>query len=86
MNMRTTIDMPPHLMQAAKVKAAERGESLKDLVTRAVAHEIGVPSRSRMVGRVSLPLVGREGEPTVTVSNADIEAAFDAEDIERHGH
>jgi hypothetical protein len=82
--MRTTIDLPDQLMQAAKVKAAERGESLKDLVNRAVAHEIGVPVRSRKGGRVSLPLVGREGEPTVAVSSADIEAAFDAEDIERH--
>jgi hypothetical protein len=83
--MRTTIDIPPHLMQAAKVRAAERGESLKDLVTRAVAHEIGVPTRSRKTGRVSLPLVGRGGEPMVTVSTADIEAAFDADDIERYG-
>jgi hypothetical protein len=83
--MRTTIDMPTHLMQAAKVKAAERGESLKDLVTRAVAHELGVSSRSRKAGRVSLPLVGRDGDPAVTVSNADIAAAFDAEDIERYG-
>lgn len=83
--MRTTIDMPDHLMQAAKVKAAERGESLKDLVTRAVAHEIGVPARPRRAGRVELPLIGRDDEPAVTVSSADIEAAFDAEDIERYG-
>jgi hypothetical protein len=83
--MRTTIDMPDDLMRAAKVTAAEHGESLKDLVSRAVAHEIGVPARPRQAGRVSLPLVGREGEPTVVVSGDDIEAAFDAEDVERYG-
>lgn len=72
-------------MQAAKVKAAERDESLKELVTRAVAHEIGAPGRARKAGRVSLPLVGRDGDPAVDVSNTDIEAVFDAEDIEQYG-
>lgn len=83
--MRTTIDMPDDLMQAAKVKAAEHGESLKDLVSRAVAHEVSVPARPRKSGRVSLPLVGREGEPAIAVSSDDIQAAFDAEDVERYG-
>ena len=41
--MRTTVDMPPTLMRAAKARAAEHGESLKDLVNRAVAHELGLP-------------------------------------------
>jgi hypothetical protein len=82
--MRTTVDMPPELMQAAKVRAAERGETLKDLVTRAVAHELRLPPRSGRAGRVSLPLVGRGGSPTVNVTNADIEAALDAEDTERY--
>jgi hypothetical protein len=42
--MRTSIDMPDVLMRASKARAAERGESLKDLVNRAVAHELGLPS------------------------------------------
>jgi len=83
--MRTTIDMPNSLMRAAKARAAEHGESLKDLVNRAVAHEIDLPNGPRAkAGRVSLPLIGRDAEPTVLVTNDDIEAAFDAEDIERH--
>ena len=82
--MRTTIDMPPTLMRAAKARAAERGESLKDLVNRAVAHEVGDPASSRgKTGRVTLPLIARDAEPTVFVTNEDIEAAFDAEDSER---
>lgn len=83
--MRTTIDLPPDLMQAAKVKAAQRGESLKDLFTRAVAHEVGIQSRTRTGGRLVLPLIGHDEEPKVDLTNADIEASFAAEDIERYG-
>ena len=83
--MRTTIDMPNSLMRAAKARAAEHGESLKDLVNRAIAHEVGLPSAPRAkAGRVSLPLIGRDAEPTVLVTNEDIEDAFDAEDTERY--
>jgi hypothetical protein len=83
--MRTTIDMPPTLMRAAKARAAEHGESLKDLVNRAVAHEVGLPSASKgKTGRVTLPLIARDATPTVLVSNEDIEDAFGAEDVERY--
>jgi hypothetical protein len=83
--MRTTIDLPPGLMQAAKVRAAQRGESLKDLFTRAIAHEVGGPGGGRPAGRVTFPLIGQDCEPRVEVTNADIAAAFEAEDIERYG-
>jgi hypothetical protein len=83
--MRTTIDMPPTLMRAAKARAAAHGESLKDLVNRAVAHEVGLPAMSRAkTGRVTLPLIARDATPTVPVTNEDIEDAFDAEDVERY--
>lgn len=82
--MRTTVEMPSELMQAAKVRAAERGETLKDLVTRAVARELRVPERRRRSGRVRLPLLGRGAEPSVTVTNADIEAAIAAEEQGRY--
>jgi hypothetical protein len=82
--MRTTIDMPPTLMRAAKARAAEEGESLKDLVNRAVAREIGLPATAQgKKGRVTLPLIARDATPTVLVTNDDIANAFDAEDVER---
>ncbi len=82
--MRTTIDMPPTLMRAAKARAAEQGESLKDLVNRAIAREVGVPATPRgKAGHVTLPLIARDATPTVLVTNEDIEDAFDAEDVER---
>jgi hypothetical protein len=83
--MRTSIDMPPTLMRAAKARAAEQGESLKDLVTRAVAHELGLPATSKgKAGRVTLPLIARDATPAILVTNEDIADAFDAEDVERY--
>jgi hypothetical protein len=83
--MRTTIDLPPALMRAAKARAAEHGESLKDLVNRAVVHEVGLPATPKgKRGRVALPLIARDATPTVLVTNEDIADAFDAEDIERY--
>ena len=84
--MRTTVDMPPTLMRAAKARAAERGESLKDLVNRAVAHELGLPSAPKAkAGRVTLPLIGRGAAPEVLITNEDIAGALDADDIDRYG-
>ena len=84
--MRTTIDMPPTLMRAAKARAAERGESLKDLVNRAVAHELGLPSAPKAkAGRVTLPLIARGAAPEIHITNEDLAAALDADDIDRYG-
>jgi len=78
--------MPPTLMRAAKSRAAEGGESLKDLVTRAVAREVGLPSSlTRKTGRVTMPLIAGDATPAVSVTSDDIAAAFDAEDVERFG-
>jgi hypothetical protein len=82
--MRTTIDMPSTLMRAAKARAAEEGESLKDLVNRAVAREVGLPATPKgKAGRVTLPLIARDATPTVLVTNDDIVDVLDAEDVER---
>jgi hypothetical protein len=84
--MRTTIDLPPALMRAAKARAAEEGETLKDLVNRAVAREVGIPATPReKAGRVTLPLIARDARPTVLVTNDDIADAFAAEEVERFG-
>ena len=82
--MRTTIDMSPTLMRAAKARAAEQSESLKDLVNRAVAREVGLPATPKgKAGRVTLPLIARDATPTVLVTNDDVADALDAEDVER---
>jgi hypothetical protein len=83
--MRTSIDMPDALVQAAKGRAAEHGESQRDLVNRALAHELGLASvPKRKTGRVVLPLVARDAVPAVVATNDDIAAALEAEDIDRY--
>lgn len=83
--MRTTVDLPPDIMLAAKAKAAAVGESLKDLITRAVSQEVGRPAGRRRDYRVALPLVGRPGEgPLVDLTNADLEEAMATDDVERY--
>jgi plasmid stability protein len=83
--MRTTIDVPDTLMRAAKARAAEHGESLKDLVNRALTHELGLQSApKRKTGRVALPLIARDATPAILVTNDDIAEALEAEDVERY--
>jgi hypothetical protein len=78
--MRTTVDFPPELMKQAKARAAARGESLKALLTRAVASELGVSQHHHFSGtRVRLPLFGRKGKP-VDVSKEDINRVLAADD------
>jgi hypothetical protein len=83
--MRVRIDVPSDLMNAAKARAAQRGESLNDLFARAIAHEVGSPSRGRSASRLTFPLIGRHSEPKVELSNGDIAVVLEAEDIERSG-
>jgi hypothetical protein len=71
-------------MRAAKARAARQGESLKDLVNRAIAREVGLPAAPKeTTGRVTLPLIARGATPTVLVTSNDIGDALDAEDVER---
>lgn len=72
-------------MRAAKARAAEEGETLKELIGRAVAHEVGfVATPEVRKGRVGLPLIGRGAAPSILVTNEDIEAVFSAEDVEQY--
>ncbi len=76
--MRTTIDLPDDLLRALKVQAATRGESLKDVVTRAVSREIARNQAERR--RVALPLVALNASPSATVTAEDIAGALDDDD------
>lgn len=54
-------------------------------MNRAIAHELGLPTgATRKTGRVTLPLIARDAAPAVLVTNDDIAAALEAEDIERY--
>ena len=43
--MKTTLEMPDDLFRRAKTTAAKRGQSLKQLVTTALEHELAKPSK-----------------------------------------
>lgn len=82
--MRTTIDVPDELLRAAKKKAADQGEKLKDVFIRGLEHEVGIEPAPKSY-RVKLPLID-SGEPaTVNLTNDDIAEIFAAEDVERFG-
>jgi hypothetical protein len=72
-------------MRAAKIAATERGLSLKELFIKALTHEIGAGAHAPKRGRISFPLIGTtDAQPRIDVTNADIEAALEAEDIEKY--
>jgi hypothetical protein len=82
--MRTTVMLPPELMRAAKARSAERGESLKDFLARAVAAELGmsVAFRKKPGGRVQLPLIPSSNGPKVRITNRFLEDALATADAE----
>jgi hypothetical protein len=83
--MRTTVELPPELMRQAKARAASQGESLKTLLTRAVAAELGRSRATREAStRVRLPLFGNPRKKTIAVSNEDIARAIAVDDQTAH--
>ena len=71
-------------MRRAKARAAARGESLKALLARAVASEVGTSHHdaASAATRVQLPLFGDSKGPRVDISNSDIAQLFAEEDEE----
>jgi hypothetical protein len=82
--MRTTIELPENLFRQAKVRAAMRGVTLKELFTRFV--EQGLQSDLdpplETLGRTEpLPeIIPPKGRKMPALTNAEIQAIFDAED------
>jgi hypothetical protein len=84
--MRTTVELPPSLLREAKARAAQRGETLKTLLTRAVATELGQAADRRDArARVALPLLGEAGATPLHLSAADLERALADVDALRAG-
>jgi len=80
--MRTTVDLPTPLFRRAKARAAARGETLRALLTRAVAAEVGggESSQTSQATRVKLPLFGDPKGPKIRLTNAHLERALAEED------
>lgn len=72
----------PALMRSAKARSAERGESLKSLLSRALAAELALPQTAPSRAKVRLPLFGAATGPAVNVTNANLEQALADADAE----
>ena len=70
--VRTTVELPPALLRKAKMRAAARGESLKTLLTRAMAAELGRGDETTTRRRVEFPLFGDPTLPSVDLSALDL--------------
>src|SRR5687767_5296352 len=82
--MRTTVELPPELLRAAKARSAESGESLKALLMRAIAGELELHAvRRAQKSAVTLPLFGRASGPRVRLTSADLERALAGADAAR---
>jgi hypothetical protein len=73
--MRTSVDLPSELFRRAKARAAERGETLRELLTRAVEAEVGRSRSDKLLkeARVKLPLFGDSRGSKFALTNDDIE-------------
>ncbi|WP_460831197.1 hypothetical protein [Nocardioides hungaricus] len=78
--MRTTVDLPDGLVRAARVRAAESDETLKDLFTRALTRELGASATKR---RGELPLIQSKRRGTVKIGPDELEQALIDDDISR---
>lgn len=81
--MRTTVEFPADLFRRAKGRAAARGESLKTLLTRAVAAEVGQARDAAAGRRMTLPFFGDPGGPPVNLRGSDLARALAHEDALR---
>ncbi len=65
--MKTTLELPDDLMRAIKVRAAEEGRSIKDLLTELLRRAIGPskPKKKRILKCGELPIRrgGRSAAP-----------------------
>jgi hypothetical protein len=74
--MRTTIDMPDALYRKTKAVAALRGSSMKDLIVRAVEHEVGgtpAAGSKRKATPLKLPLIKSWKGRKLDLSNFDFD-------------
>lgn len=84
--MRTTLDLPDPLFREVKIRAAEKGVSLKELLTSYVEMGLREPHQEARPVRSPLPApIPSRGGVTPSLTNAEIEELFLKEDLERMG-
>jgi hypothetical protein len=84
--MRTTLELPDPLFREVKIRAAERGVSLKELLTSYV--EKGLREQHVEARPIRSPLptpIPSRGATSPSLTNAEIDELFLKEDLERWG-
>ena len=66
--MRTTLEMPDHIMEAAKARAAAVGVSLRQFFIDAVQQKLA-PERTKF--RTEPPVIGQPGDPQIRVLSGE---------------
>ena len=69
--MRTTVDIPDPVYRQLKVKAANEGRSVKELILRSVEHELGTTVKKRK-HRVVVPIIKSKQPGKLELDNAKI--------------
>lgn len=91
--MRTTLDLPDPLFRDLKIRAAEEGTTLKDLLQRFVEkclyekqEAAPKPVRSPLPEPLHHPSGKEPREPIPALTNAELEEIFLREDLEKMGY
>ena len=80
--MRTTIEIPDGLFRRTKRAALEQGETIKEIVIRALRREVD-ENHATPLRRVEFPLIRTDRPGSVKVTNAEIEALEIDDDVGR---
>ncbi|MFW5995221.1 MAG: hypothetical protein ACOCRN_03840 [Spirochaetia bacterium] len=78
--MRTTIDLPDDLFRKLKSEAAIRGKPLKELITEAVEHELGL-SEHCDENYITFPLIRSDNPGSINPDPDAIANQMDSEDF-----
>jgi hypothetical protein len=83
--MRTTLDLPDNLLRKAKIAAVQRGTTLRELVSTALARELNHPQPvDRPPKHARFPIFVSAAPGALNLAEAD-SATLDAEEDTRRG-
>jgi hypothetical protein len=83
--MRTMLDLPDQSMKRAKIAAAERGVTLRELSGSALARDLATSLLPGAKRRVQFPVFFSTHPGSLRLTNVDIARSEAAEDRRRHG-
>jgi hypothetical protein len=79
--MRSTFDLPDDLMKRAKIAAVKRGSTLRDLVAEGLRRVLTDDPTSKRKRMTEAPVKLPPGHTIPVLSNSEIAALFEHEDI-----